>query len=163
KSGVDELQIAGETLGMSTLEREIIGVPNTGVAALAAYWGVDTADGTLQEQLGQVATLLKQARIDYDALLRLLNTRYVNPGRLISVAFEGESCSLDGAKFAGPNGAEIANEDFRSFLDRLHRFMRLRQRLGWTEYDLDAAITALEVADFNQDGFIIKLADLGRL
>ena len=148
---------------MSTLEREIIRVPDTRIADLAEYWGVDTADGTLQEQLGQVKTLLKQARIDYDTLLRLLNTRYVNPGRLISVAFEGESCSLDGAEFTGPNGAEILNEDFRSFLDRLHRFMRLRQRLGWTEYDLDAAIAALGAADFNQDGSMVKLADLGRL
>ena len=163
KTGVGAIQIAGETLGMSTLEREIIRVPNTRIADLATYWGVDIADGTLQEQLGQVETLLKQARIDYDTLLRLLNTRYVNPGRLISVAFEGESCSLDGAEFTGPNGAEILNEDFRSFLDRLHRFMRLRQRLGWTEYELDAAIEALGAADFNQDGFMVELADLWRL
>jgi len=119
KTGVGPLQIAGETLGMSTLEREIIMAPNTRIADLADYWGVDTADGTLREQLGQVKTLLKQARIDYDTLLRLLNTRYVNPGRLISVAFEGESRSLDGAEFTGPNGADILNEDFRSFLDRL--------------------------------------------
>jgi hypothetical protein len=163
KSGVGALQIAGEALGMSTLEREIIRVPNARIADLAAHWGIDTADGTLHKQLGQVASLLKQARIDYDTLLRLLNTRYVNPGRLISVAFEGESCSLDAAEFTGPNGAEIANEDFRSFLDRLHRFIRLRQRLEWTEYDLDTAIAALGITDFNQNGFLIKLSDLKSL
>ena len=163
KAGVGALQIAGETLGMSTREREIIEAPNTKIADLAAYWGVDTDDGTLQKQLGHVKTLMKQARIDYDTLLRLLNTRYVNPDRLVSVAFEGEPCSLDGAEFVGPNGAEIANEEFRSFLDRLHRFLRLQRRLGWSEYELDATIEALGVKDFNQRDFIAKLADLARL
>ena len=48
-------------------------------------------------KLGTVANLLARAAIDYDTLLRLLNTRYLNPGREISVRFDGGSSWEDDA------------------------------------------------------------------
>ena len=163
KPGVRTLEIATETLGMTSNEREIIRKPNSKPADLAAYWGVDITKRSLQAQLGKVETLLSQAHVDYDTLLRLLNTRYVNPGRAISVGFGTTPCSLDKAVLLGAGGVELAGEALRSFLDRLHRFLRLERRLGWTEYEIDRVVAALGIADFNDQDVPAKFADLKTL
>ena len=94
--------------------------------------------------------LLVQAGVDFDALKRLLNTRFLNRGGLLSVDFRGDPCSLDDAVLDGP--------DKLIFFDRLHRFLRLQLRLGWTEYELDHVIQALEVDDFGDSAFLPSLA-----
>lgn len=146
----DEVAVAAEALGLSSAEREIITTPLRRAADLAPYWGVDLADGSLVSQLVEVKSFLAKAQIDYDGLLRLLNTRFLNPGRLIAVEFEGAPCSLDGAGLKGT--------DPLTFVDRTHRFLRLLRRLGWTEYELDAAIRAINANDFDDEGFIPRLA-----
>ncbi|MEW6731025.1 MAG: neuraminidase-like domain-containing protein [Acidobacteriota bacterium] len=163
KSSVNTLQIATETLAMSNREQEIITTPNTTIASLAVYWGVDTTTGSLQEQLGDVQRLIKQARIEYDTLLKLLNTRYVNPDRRISIDFKDNPCSLKDARLIGPDGTTIPATQFRAFLDHLHRFIRLQRRLGWSEYELDMMINALGINDFNMPNFLAWLSDLKRL
>jgi Salmonella virulence plasmid 28.1kDa A protein len=163
KAGVGAKEIATETLGMTSNEREIISKPDTKPEDLATYWGLDLTKGTLRAQLGKVETLLAQAHIDYDTLLRLLNTRYVNPGRAISVGFGATPCSLEEAVLLGADGAELADKALRSFLDRLHRFLRLQRRLAWTEYEIDMVVTALAIDDFDAEDFLVKLADLRTL
>jgi hypothetical protein len=143
---------------MSSVERDLICQPTIRPEDLAPNWGIDLAQGTLGAQLDSVEVLLAQAHVDYDTLLRLLNTRYVNPDRLISVSFAGTPCSLDGAVLVGEGGVELANEPFREFLDRLHRFLRLQGRLDCSEYDLDTLIHALGVNDFDAPLFLPKLA-----
>jgi len=163
KPGVTTLDIATEALGMSSVERDLIRQPKTPPADLAPCWGIDLAQGTLGAQLASVEALLKQAHIDYDTLLRLLNTRYVNPERLITVSFAGTPCSLDGAVLAGEGGGALVKEPFRKLLDRLHRFLRLQRRLACPEYELDTLIHALGAADFNAALFLPKLADMQAL
>ena len=163
KPGVNLLDIASESLGMSGVERDLIRQAKTKPADLAPCWGIDLAEGTLGTQLGSVEALLKQAQIDYDTLLRLLNTRYVNPDRLISVSFAGTPCSLDGAVLVGEGGLALVEEPFRRLLDRLHRFLRLQRRLACSEYELDMLIHALGVADFDANLFLPKLADMQAL
>lgn len=164
KPGVSTLDIATEALGMSSVERDLIRRPRTRPANLAPRWGIDLAQGTLGAQLASVEALIKQAHIiDYDTLLRLLNTRYVNPERLISVSFAGTPCSLDGAVLVGEGGVALVDEPFRKFLDRLHRFLRLQRRLACPEYDLDTLIHALGATDFNAPAFFSKLADMQAL
>ncbi len=158
KPGVTPLNIATEALGMSGAERELICQSKTRPADLAPNWGIDLTQGTLGAQLGSVAALLGQAHIDYDTLLRLLGTRYVNPERLVSVSFAGTPCSTDEAVLVGAGGATLTDEAFREFLDRLHRFLRLQQRLQCSEYELDGLIHALGVADFDAADFVPKLA-----
>ncbi|GAA1970923.1 hypothetical protein GCM10009776_37390 [Microbacterium deminutum] len=158
KPGVDAVQIATEALAMSSIERDLICQPRRRANDLAPSWGIDLAQGTLRAQLGSVENLIAQAGIDYDTLLRLLNTRFVNPDRLISVSFAGEACSLDGAELVGDGGAALADVPFRAFLDRLHRFLRLQHRLDCSEYDLDALIHALDVGDFDGPLFLPKVA-----
>ena len=157
--GVDLLEIATEALGMNSVERELIRQPKTRPEELASRWGVDLAQGTLGAQLTSVEALLERAHIDYDTLLRLLNTRYANPDRLISVSFAGTPCSLDGAVLVGEGGAALVEKPFRELLDRLHRFLRLQRRLACTEYELDTLIQALGGADFNTPLFLPQLAD----
>ena len=163
RPGVGTLQIATEALGMSALESEIIRTPKRGVGEVAEGWGVDPVNGTLRTQLGTVEALIAQASIDYNALLRLLNTRYVNPERLATVTFAGDPCALEGAVLTRADGTELTAEEFRSFLDRLHRFLRLQQRLGWTEYELDTSLAALGVEDFDANGFLSQLATMHSL
>lgn len=163
KPGVNLLDIASEALGLSGVERDLIRQAKTKPADLAPCWGIDLAQGTLGTQLGSVEALLEQAQIDYDTLLRLLNTRYVNPDRLISVSFAGTPCSLDGAVLIGEGGLALVEEPFRRLLDRLHRFLRLQRRLACPEYELDTLIHALGVADFDANLFLPKLADMQAL
>ncbi|GAA1980208.1 neuraminidase-like domain-containing protein [Microbacterium pumilum] len=158
KPGVGAVQIATEALGMSSIERDLICQPKKQAKDLAPSWGIDLGRGTLRAQLGSIETLIAQAAIDYDTVLRLLNTRFVNPDRLISVSFAGESCSLDAAVLAGEGGVALADVPFRAFLDRLHRFLRLQHRLDCSEYDLDALIHALDVRDFDAPLFVPKVA-----
>jgi hypothetical protein len=160
---VGALEIAAEALQMSRLESELIRTPNTRLDDVAGCWGVDPANGTLRTQLGHVETLMLHGEIDYNTLLRLLNTRYVNLDRVMVVTFSGDACALDGAELTRADGSELTGEEFRSFLDRLHRFLRLQRRLGWKEYELDLALQALDVEDFDANGFFPKLAEMQSL
>ncbi len=163
KPGAGALQIATEALGMSSVERDLIRQSTTRPEEMASRWGIDLANGTLGAQLGFVEALLEQAHIDHDTLLRLLNTRYINPGRLISVSFAGTPCAVDGAVLVGEGGVALVEEPFRMLLDRLHRFLRVKRRLDCSEYDLDGVLHALGVADFDATGFFSKLADVQTL
>ena len=163
KPGVGPLEIATEALGMSRTEADLITEPRTIAADLARSWGMDLSKGTLVKQLGALDALLHQARIDYDTLLRLLNTRYINPGRLIAVSFAGTPCSLDGALLVDQAGAALPDQPFREFLDRLHRFLRLQRRLACSEYEFDTVLAALGVGDFDAKDFFADLADVQSL
>lgn len=160
---VGPVDIATEALKMSARESAVIRKPDTRIAALAGHWGVDTAEGTLLQLLGNVETFLDRAAIDHATLLRLLNTRFVNPNRAIALTFSGGACALDGATFTDPNGGLLTAAEFRGFLDRCHRFVRLQRRLGWTEYALDTTLSALDAGALDEDGFLPDLAAMRSL
>jgi hypothetical protein len=154
--GVDGAAIAAESLGLSAPEAEIITTPRVREGVLADYWGINLGLGTLESQLTQVETFLRQARIDYDRLLRLLYTRYLNPGRSIEVTFTGDPCTLVGAVLGGG--------DMSRLFDRCHRILRLQRRLeGWSEYDIDRGIRAFGVSDFDDPSFLPALAEVEAL
>ena len=163
RQDVSALEIAAETLKMSAAESAVIRDPDTRIASLAAHWGVDPDDGTLQKQLGGVEVFLRHAALDYEALLRLLNTRFVNPDRLVVVTFAGDPPTLDNATLGRDGGSELTAAEFRAFLDRTHRFVRLQRRLGWSEYALDMALAALGARDLDEAGFLPQLAAMRTL
>jgi hypothetical protein len=101
--------------------------------------------------------------MEYGDLVHLLTTRFVNPGLLLTVSFAGEPCAVDGARIARTDGAALTPEIMARFLERLHRFVRLQRRLGWTAYELDAALVALRVGDFDEPDFLPELAALASL
>jgi hypothetical protein len=162
QAGVGALQIATETLGMTSLERDLIRQPDPRVAAVAAYWGVAAGPSAINA-LGRVTRLIERAQTDYDTLLRLLNTRYINADRTVVVSFGATPCLLDGAVLAYEDGAPFKDLTLRKFLDRLQRFMRLQRRLECSEYELDTLLALLGIADFNAALFIERLADLQSL
>ena len=159
KPGVGDLEIATEALGMSGVERDLIRRPDPRPSELALSWGFTQPAQLGAARLGRVANLLQRARIDYATLLRLLNTRYLNPERRIAIRFDGAPCAVDDAVLIADDGNPLADQPLLAFLDRLHRFLRLRRRLACTEYELDALIHALGAVDFNAPRLLPKIAD----
>ncbi|HEB92098.1 MAG TPA: hypothetical protein ENI94_01195 [Gammaproteobacteria bacterium] len=155
--------LAAEALGLSPGELDSIRTPRLRPENLATYWGLSLANGSVVKQLTDVELLLQQAEIDHETLLRLLNTRYLNPDGVMTVTFADDSCALDKATLSGGQGAPLPDGVVKEFLDRLHRFLRLQQRLGWTVYELDHVLDTLEIQEFNEPLFFSGLATIQKL
>lgn len=159
------LSYAAEYLGLlnpddGTLanEVELLTTEATSDAALRNAWGVtSSAWGLTSNNLAQLDTVLtfaSQAELDYDGVKALLGTQFVNGDDGLSVTFADDApCSLAQATFTGLTNAR---------LDRIHRFVRLQRRLGWTTSELDQALTALETSEITTD-VLERLADVQRL
>jgi hypothetical protein len=113
--------------------------------------------------LSWVRVMLARASVSYDELLTLLTTEFVNPGGTVRIVSADPAdlvtCEIDKLKLTGVDAP---------FLARLHRFVVLWRRLGWTAHELDLAIGVLqaEVADVNQrlsDAFLLELSHVERL
>ena len=149
------LEIAVETLGLTPLDRRIIvGEPDL-PHSLQELWGLpDLSLDQLRDQLVRPRRLMSQAELPYDDLVTLLATRFVSPGADVEIDFEDGGCDLDTAL--------IEPQPSEQRLDRIHRFERLRRRLGWSFYDLDRAISALGPSTLD-DAFVMALSDVQRL
>ncbi len=131
-------------LGISSKALDIItDTSNT----LNAYYG-----GTIAAELQHIPTLLEKAGLDYQNLLALLETQFINPGEKKITFTPSASCSLDNASI------DISDTELR----KLHRFSRLQHILGWSAKELDMAITAFNAPNIN-DTFIIQLSGIKRL
>jgi hypothetical protein len=113
--------------------------------------------------LQRVSIFLQQSGLSYKELLELLGTYFINPpasagtpgGRLlgiVSIDADPTTCNLSKLEIQVVD-SEIGSS--QSVLidawDRIHRFVRLWRKLGWTMRDLDKAITSLPK---NVDGYI---------
>jgi hypothetical protein len=130
------------------------------------FWGLDPTvrdlrdacdGGTISGDWDQVlktrvSILLQQSGLSYEKLLDLLDTRYINPHR-VAPTLDGVDCDMSKMKAAWLDEAA---------LNRIHRFVRLWRRLGWSIFDLDRAITAFGANDINPD-LILWLSHLKRL
>jgi Tc toxin complex TcA C-terminal TcB-binding domain/Neuraminidase-like domain/Putative peptidoglycan binding domain/Salmonella virulence plasmid 28.1kDa A protein len=140
-------RMAVEALGLSPLEADIvIAGPLAASHQPWDYWGLAESGNTVQdpvettraytgtwlEVLSNARILLDRARLTHAELQHVLNTRFVNPGGAVTTS---DTCDI-GEMTVGPLTADV--------LDRLHRFVRLMRRLGWTPNDLDAAIEQLQ-------------------
>lgn len=176
--------IAIESLGLSALEADIItgavtadpsNLSGTG-AQPWTFWGFDSdtvqvpdptqsggapLSGPWPQVVARVAVLLARSRLDYAALLQLLDTRFVNPpagtGRQLALrAIAGapvDSCDPGRLTITGLDAAALG---------RLHRFVRLQRALDWSARDLDRALAALSPQDISQST-LATLADLQRV
>lgn len=158
----DSIQIAADHLGLTPMDGAII----TGSAALPLWeaWGMpglapDPPDGDaeaavdeLRQALRSVPTFLNQTNLSYDELLERLSLTYVNPQGNQRVEFEEDSpCDPDAAFFLQPLTT--------SFLDRFHRFERLRRKLRWSCYDLDRAVASLTTDGELSEALLVRLSD----
>ncbi|WP_437793362.1 neuraminidase-like domain-containing protein [Sorangium sp. So ce693] len=121
---------AAHRLGLSGRELDLIrGTWISGVT-LASAWGVSVIPGGLLN----VPVFLKHSGLSYDELRDLLETSVLH--RFGSPAIQpADSCKIDEQSIGGLSDAVAS-------LDILHRFLRLRLRLGWSIRELDQVLAA---------------------
>ncbi|HEY0137950.1 MAG TPA: Tc toxin subunit A, partial [Nannocystis sp.] len=104
-----------------------------------AFWGGETADEPQPPDwwtpLRTVSTFLKRAEIDISELAALLRTRFIGrAGLSISYAAPPDDCNLDEAEILTLGEADLG---------KIHRFIRLQRKIGWTADELDLALRTL--------------------
>ncbi|UCE05529.1 MAG: hypothetical protein JSW07_18265, partial [bacterium] len=169
-----ELASATEYLGLSTLEREII----TGKKESKPwqYWGFklkeaeDEKEGREVEDgfdwykaLRRVPIFLEKSGMDYEQLVDLLNTNFINPLNSIKIEYP-KSKSVEESiiqPIYDLDEACISDLD-SSTLNKMHRFMRLQQKTGWTIFELDKVIRILQFENIDNN-LIITIRHLREL
>jgi hypothetical protein len=158
--------IAAEYFGISASaadpidERRLILSADTDAtfAPTQAAWG-ETGNAAWLTKLANVKTFLIKSGLEFDDLLILLDLTYVNPisnsVRDIVLQRPDPSCDTDKMLLAGLDGAH---------LDRIHRFLRLWRKLGWTMWEVDLAIRHAAVgAGVLDQAFLVNLYYFARL
>lgn len=151
-----ELTAAAELLNLSAFECGVIigNVPNH--PEPWKFWGfvAESNDGTLwTTALSAVPHFLQRSGLTYVELTELLNARFVNPDGTMKLSFEDAAYSLDKAHIDNVSAAALG---------RIHRFVRLQRKLGWTMEELDKTIAVVNGGALDES-LIIRLADLVRL
>lgn len=154
-----EAAIAAAAIGMNDAERQIVVGTHSASTKPWLFWGATAPAGGADwaNQLQPVSRLTGRARIDYGRLADLLELVFLNPqARFLIEPISGEdpeTCDTDKLAVSNLTGAE---------LDKIHRFLRLQRRLGWSARDLDRVITALKATQFD-DGLVRMTSDIERL
>ena len=124
-----------------------------------AHGSAPHAQGDWNVVLQRVSIFLQQSGVSYRELLELLGTYFVNPtasagtpgGRLLGIASidptDPTTCDLSqlAIQVVDPEVASAKDELIAAW-NRIHRFVRLARKLGWTMRDLDKAITSFKPA-----------------
>jgi Tc toxin complex TcA C-terminal TcB-binding domain/Neuraminidase-like domain len=133
-----------EVLGTTAREVGLIAPANVGTTP--PQWGLQAVDNSVPDRvaganrtgswldvLRWVSMLCQQSGVSFREYLDLLQTHFAGAPQLsLSPPFE---CKPSEMKIDGLTDAE-----FEDHLDRIHRFTRLRRRVGWTVLELDLAI-----------------------
>ena len=117
------------------------------------YWGYAdaTPDGVdYKLDLAVVSNFLHRAGFEYEQLLDLLHSRFVNAG---GIRITGAECNTDEMR------VEVLTDEV---LGRMQRFLRLWRNRGWTMLELDKALHALNITALDEVG-LSRLADLDRV
>jgi hypothetical protein len=117
------------------------------------YWGYASSkpEGTdFKIDLAIVSNFLRRARIQYDDLLDMLHSRFVNPS---GIAIIGSECNTDEMTLSPLKDAALG---------RMHRFLRLWRNRGWTLLDLDKVLHAMDMDKLSAPE-LGRLADLDRV
>ncbi|WP_322762908.1 neuraminidase-like domain-containing protein [Frankia sp. Cr2] len=164
-----DVGIAVECLGFSKAEADIMTQATS--APPWAQWGLDeqvhrlvdrrdgaTVSGVWYAVLrDRVSVLLQQSELTFAELLALVELRFVNPTTVnpnnTVPSIEGDRCDLTAMSLRWVTSSD---------LDRMHRFVRLWRRLGWSMQDVDRAIAAYAAADLT-DGLLVWVAIVERL
>ncbi|WP_437597402.1 neuraminidase-like domain-containing protein [Sorangium sp. So ce590] len=124
---------AADRLGLSSRERDLIrGTLISGVT-LASAWGF-AADALLPGAMFHVSQFLERSGLSYDELLDLLGTASLHRFGVPTIVPAG-SCKIEEQSITGPS-------DALGVLYLVHRFLRLRLRLGWSIRELDQVLAA---------------------
>jgi Tc toxin complex TcA C-terminal TcB-binding domain/ABC toxin N-terminal region/Neuraminidase-like domain/Salmonella virulence plasmid 28.1kDa A protein len=132
-----DIDIAAEYFGIVPIELDTITNANT------TFPNVNFPEKTSTE-LQTITTLLEISKLTFDKLKELLESEFINPLKKTIEYSTLNPCSVEDATipFSG------------SELDKLHRFCRLQNKLGWTISELDKAIIAFSTGI--DEAFIIN-------
>ncbi|RKH47665.1 hypothetical protein D7X12_02040 [Corallococcus sicarius] len=115
------------------------------------------------EALGQVRVVLDRAALEYEELISLLQLKFIQANLTLRIE------SADPSDLTTCDTAKLVLKGLTAeVVDRLHRFVRLWRRLGWSMRDLDNAIAIFSggTADVNarlDDALFLKLSHVQRL
>ncbi len=148
-----DLSIAGEYLGISTHETDLIVTANATAAAQQVFWGLTAVTATMP-----VAEFLERAKLTYGELLRLLYVEWLNPlataNRMI-IQRPVDTCSLAEQTVINITAAR---------LDQMHRFLRLWRHTPWQMWELDLLVRAARIGAGKIDGeTLIRLMQVRKL
>ncbi|MFN0088301.1 MAG: neuraminidase-like domain-containing protein [Blastocatellia bacterium] len=145
------MDAAAECLGLTPRERAIItgGAPE----ATRQMWGMEAVEFNLLLAGRSAAVVLDRSGLSYEELVELLAVPFVDPGGTMRVRFAGADCNLATATITGLSTAG---------LDRMHRFSRLRRKLGWPAAELGMTLAALGATSLNDEA-LARLAEVKRL
>ncbi|WP_456457670.1 neuraminidase-like domain-containing protein [Reichenbachiella sp.] len=119
-------------------------------SSFTPYYG-----GANSSQLADISSsngLLEKTGLSYQELLKLIDTKFVNPNGIEIVFAPASSCKLEDASLAF-----TSNE-----LKDLHRFVRLQKILGWTAVELDIVLDGFGATNIS-NSTIIQLSGIKRL
>jgi hypothetical protein len=144
------LAIAIEHLGLTTREKDLI-CTNDLYELKDIYGCEDSINDIRNEDVKVVVSLLlEHTKLTYEELKEIITSNFVTNKAIV---FDDPNiCALDTATINLDN-----NE-----LDRLHRFYRLKKKLGWTIKEIDMCMIKSGITDLNDD-FIILLSNLKKL
>lgn len=157
---------AREVLGLSEAEADVITLSSA--PKIYEHWGissnatsiVDTTAGRIVTGasplilLKNVSILLQQSRLTFEELQGLIETQFVSPNSTAYLPIE----PLGSCK---PSEMTLITLT-PGHLDRMHRFVRLQRRLGWSTLELDTAIKITTDTALNANT-LLQLANLVRL
>jgi hypothetical protein len=181
--------IASEYLGLTAEEADII----TGVTSVGPwdFWGLnetgndlaDPTDGTAPPATGnwdvvlqRVSIFLQQSGLAYKELLEVLGSYFINPvagnGRrfgIVSTDLENPAtCNLSRLQIQVTD-SQITDKvtALQDAWNKIHRFVRLARKLGWTIRDLDKAMVALDPRNGARPDitakFLVQMSHIQRL
>jgi hypothetical protein len=168
--------IAADYLGLATVEPQIITGTLTPAPPPWEFWGYAAASpGAWLTDVRNVRLLLDKSGLTYATLVDLLEAKFINPHPadpnlgivILSIdPLDPGTCDTEKLRIANaPNN--LSDAEFQGFLDRVHRFVRLWRKLGWTARELDMAISALQGAIPNDqtltEAFLVRLSHIQRL
>ena len=143
-----DAQIAAERLRLIPDEATIVG---GGTLASPRqpweFWGRPAGSpGTWIADHAKVRKFLDASGLAYSDLAELLKLRLINPDGALKIESgdpeDPHTCDTNKLVIAGLTAAH---------LDRIHRFVRLWRKLGWTMRDLDIALQALQTGGITPD------------
>jgi hypothetical protein len=145
--------------GPNDFPEDFWGLPRNTIQAITD-WDGTTVLAPWEAAVFLVPMFLERSGLSYVELLKLLGSYFLNPidaatagGRRLFIASRDGSdpamCELAKLEICGvpPNGGV-------ALATKIHRFVRLRRRLGWSVADLDRVLVALAASTIDRDALV---------
>ena len=158
-SAENDARLSAEELLLSDEEHDIIaGVPQHPPVQIEEYYGYPAGTPGYLSDVARVPEMLARTGVSYEELTELVETWFVNQGQSapetrITLTSSTTDCDLENTTLTNLDAAALS---------RLHRFLRLQRKLGWSFADLDRALFAIGATDLDPTA-LAKLALVKRL